>query len=181
MVTIWSSSPRIQPSPCVEYEVVFRFAAFNLLASRMWAPEALGWTSRAHACKAYLWLSCGPPCTLALLECGPVTLQVGARSAGQYIQGLCGATAAVAGGQARCQLVDDSGGEEADEADGEEVLQPCPHMGLDVRVHALMPHGISACRVAWRSLPWAMVARLSSWLACWECRSHTSGSAGLLR
>lgn len=73
---------------------------------------------------------------------------MGARSAGQYVQGLCEATAAVAGGKARCQLVDDSGGEEADEADGEEVLKPCPRMGLYALVPALMPHDISACDMA---------------------------------
>ena len=85
---------------------------------------------------------------------------MGARSASQYIQGLCEATAAVAGGKARCQLVDDSGGEEADEADGEEVPLPCPHMALHAYVHALMPHDISARYRARRSL----TALWSAWL-----------------
>ncbi|KAK9828387.1 hypothetical protein WJX81_002836 [Elliptochloris bilobata] len=58
--------------------------------------------------------------SLALTSAAETLRAVGAHSAGQYIQGLCDATAVVAGGKARCQQVDDSGGEEADEGDGDE-------------------------------------------------------------
>jgi hypothetical protein len=51
---------------------------------------------------------------------------VGARSAGQYVAGLCAAVAAVAGGQARCQLIEDSADEDADEAEAEEARTPAP-------------------------------------------------------
>ena len=89
----------------MEIDVASSFA--ELSVSCMLAPDALDGTSSSLSVVLY-------------------PLQVGARSAGQYVQGLCEATAAVAGGKARCQLVDDSGGEEADEADGEEARRCCP-------------------------------------------------------